>query len=548
MRAGEGPFVNQRGQEVFVTYHQIEAAQVRGLGQERGLAGNNDICLGRRLPLGEVTALPSLADRAGVAEFCRGRVSVSAQGFDFGGPITEALASEQERGLLPFLKLKLMRNCPQVSVEEYQEYVEIIDRQLLPAVIMTGDALDESFTALREYVSGRSDQLGHEIAWRLTPDILSEPELRQIHDEYVAPAIVQAQSLIRLGWKLLEKLETIPPLDLSTESPVQLEIAELRAYLRRLQQVADALGECTAEELEDNTVRWIEISGRDENRVRVARCPLAVGKPLAEWVYDKMESVVMTSATLAVRRQFAYCKTRVGLDLVPEARMTEVLLDSPFDFRNQALMCVPTDGPPPNAPDYLERLVPDIRTILNITRGHAFVLFTSFRAMDYAHDILEPELRAKGIKTLCQGKDSRSRLLGMFRDDPSSVLFATDSFWEGVDVAGEALQCVVLTRLPFRVPTEPILEARAQAIEQAGGNAFMDLSVPQAVIKLRQGFGRLIRRKTDWGSVVILDNRIVTKYYGKAFLGSLPEVPVVSGPAAKVWAELDRFYKKKRGE
>lgn len=458
------------------------------------------------------------------------------------------IESEQERGLLPFLKLKLMRNCPQVSVEEYQEYVDLIDRQLLPAIIMTGDALDEAFTALREYVSGHSDQLGNEIAWRLTPDILSEPELRQIHDEFVAPAVLQARSLIRLGWKLLEKLETIPPLDLATESPVQLEIAELRAYLRRLQQVADALAECTAEELEDNTVRWIEISGRDESRVRVARCPLAVGKPLAEWVYDKMESVVMTSATLAVRKQFSYCKTRIGLDLVPEARIADVLLDSPFDFRNQALMCVPTDGPPPNAPDHLERLVPDIRTILNITRGHAFVLFTSFRAMDYAHDILEPELRARGIKTLCQGKDSRSRLLGMFRDDPSSVLFATDSFWEGVDVAGEALQCVVLTRLPFRVPTEPILEARAQAIEQAGGNAFMDLSVPQAVIKLRQGFGRLIRRKTDWGSVVILDNRIVTKYYGKAFIGSLPEVPVVSGPAAKVWAELERFYKKKRGE
>lgn len=456
--------------------------------------------------------------------------------------------SEQDRGLLSFLKLKLMRNCPQVSVEEYQEYVDLIDRQLQPAVLMAEDAMDEAFTALREYTSERSGRFGADVQWRLTADILSEPELRQVHDEVVLPAVLQAQTLIRLGHKLLEKLDTITPLELGEESPVQLETAELRAYLRRLQQVADALAECTAEELEDNTVRWIEVSGRDENRVRIARCPLAVGKPLAEWVYSKLDSTVLTSATLAVRRQFGYCKARIGLDLVPEGRVTELLLDSPFDFKNQALMCVPTDGPHPNAEDYLEKLVIDIRTILGVTKGHAFILFTSFRALDFVFKELEAELYARGIKPLCQGKDSRSRLLNTFRDDPSSVLFATDSFWEGVDVAGEALQCVVLTRLPFRVPTEPILEARAQAIEQEGGNAFMEFSVPQAVIKLRQGFGRLIRRKTDWGSVVILDNRIVTKYYGRTFIGSLPEVPVVSGPAAKVWKELERFYQGKRGK
>ncbi|HQN00053.1 MAG TPA: helicase C-terminal domain-containing protein, partial [Candidatus Hydrogenedentes bacterium] len=164
----------------------------------------------------------------------------------------------------------------------------------------------------------------------------------------------------------------------------------------------------------------------------------------------------------------------------------------------------------------------------------------------FAYEQLEDELLSRGIRPLCQGRDSRSRLLQAFREDISSVLFGTDSFWEGVDVAGEALQCVIVTRLPFRVPTEPILEARAKAIEQAGGNAFMDFSVPQAVIKLRQGFGRLIRRRTDWGTVVVLDNRIVTKYYGRMFLNSLPDVPVVRGPAEKVWEALEKFYREKR--
>ncbi|NLV43974.1 MAG: DEAD/DEAH box helicase [Candidatus Hydrogenedentes bacterium] len=456
--------------------------------------------------------------------------------------------SGQERGLLPFLKLKLMRNCPQVSLEEYNEYVELIEGQLQPAVLLAEDALDDAFYALREYTAEHCGRVGTEIQWRLTGDLLSAPELRQLHEEHVISATTQARALVRLGRNLLEKLETIQPLEPGEETPVQLEIAELNAYLRRVQQVVEALEECTAEDLEDNTVRWIEIHSRDEKRMRVARCPLAVGKPLADWVYGRVNSVVMTSATLAVRRQFDYCKNRIGLDQTPEGRVRDLLLDSPFDYRNQALMCVPTDGPAPNASDYLEKLVEDIRTILHITRGHAFILFTSFYALDFVYNRLEEELGRQGIQALCQGKDSRSRLLTAFREDPSSVLFGTDSFWEGVDVAGESLQCVVLTRLPFRVPTEPILEARAEAIVQAGGNAFMDFQVPQAVIKLRQGFGRLIRRKTDWGAVVVLDNRIVTKYYGKAFLGSLPDVPVVSGPAAKVWGALEQFYRRKRGD
>lgn len=456
--------------------------------------------------------------------------------------------SEQDKGLLPFLKLKLMRNCPQVMLDEYNTFMDLIDKQMQPAILLTQDALDDAFYALREYTAEYSGQVGRDIQWRLTPEILSEPGLRELHDEVVVPAVNQARTLMRIGAKLLEKLETIKPLEPGDESPVQLEMAELAAYMRRLQAVADALAECTEETLEDNTVRWIEIDGRDENKVRVARCPLDVGKPLADWVYNKMESVILTSATLAVRRQFDYCKNRIGLDQIPGGRVRELLLDSPFDYRQQALLCVPMDGSQPNAADYLEETVSHIRAILAVTRGHAFILFTSFYALDFVFKRLESELQEQGIRALCQGKASRSKLLEEFRNDPSSVLFATDSFWEGVDVAGEALQCVVLTRLPFRVPTEPILEARSQAIAQEGGNPFMQYSVPQAVIKLRQGFGRLIRRRTDWGTVVVLDNRIMTKYYGKVFLSSLPDVPVISDRADRAWAKLGAFYERKRSD
>jgi ATP-dependent DNA helicase DinG len=162
--------------------------------------------------------------------------------------------------------------------------------------------------------------------------------------------------------------------------------------------------------------------------------------------------------------------------------------------------------------------------------------------LDYVFKRLENELRAQGITPLRQGSAARTHLLERFRVDAASVLFGTDSFWEGVDVAGDALQCVILPKLPFRVPTEPILEARAEAIDAAGGNAFMEYTVPQAVVKFRQGFGRLIRRKTDRGAVVILDRRILTKHYGKVFLRSLPDLRLVRGARGELVSQLEAFF------
>src|SRR5690606_9843396 len=184
---------------------------------------------------------------------------------------------------------------------------------------------------------------------------------------------------------------------------------------------------------------------------------------------------------LSVQRSFDYFTHRIGIDRAARRRVDELALDSPFDYREQALLCVPTDIAAPDAPGFLDDTVACVRATLEITRGHAFVLFTSFYAMDYVHSKLERDLRHMGITPLKQGQMARTPLLERFRSDVSSVLFGTDSFWEGVDVAGDALQCVIVPKLPFRVPTEPIQEARAEAIHAAGGNAFMDDTVPQAV-------------------------------------------------------------------
>jgi ATP-dependent DNA helicase DinG len=160
---------------------------------------------------------------------------------------------------------------------------------------------------------------------------------------------------------------------------------------------------------------------------------------------------------------------------------------------------------------------------------------------------LAPELAQLGMVALKQGQENRHRLLENFKRQVGSVLFATDSFWQGVDVHGEALECVIIPRLPFKVPSEPVLEARVEAIERRGGNSFMEYSVPQAVIKFKQGFGRLIRRKSDFGAIVIFDNRIVKKFYGRAFMDSLPECRIAGGASDEVFAEMAAFYKRQRG-
>lgn len=448
----------------------------------------------------------------------------------------------RERGLIPFIKVRLTKDCTRLSIQDYEALLKLMDEELLPAVAVCREALQTAFAILRSFTAERCGKIGRDIKWRLTEEILRDEKLREVHQVYMLPAVEDVRLLIRHCEKLLRGLKGIPSDADDTESPLQTEILQLNAYARRLENVANVLAECTSDALQENTVRWIEIDAKYEQSVRVARCPLHVGKPLADWVYENLKTVVMTSATLAVQQQFGYLSDRLGLNYADPGRIRHLILDSPFDFQEQALLGIPNDLPNPDDKSFLEQSVAFIGEVLQITGGHAFLLFTSFYTLDYAYKRLEGELRSRGSTPLRQGEATRTQLLDRFRSDTRSVLFATDSFWEGVDVAGEALQCVILPKLPFRVPTEPILEARAEAIESSGGNAFMAYYVPQAVIKFRQGFGRLIRRRTDRGVILVLDRRIATRYYGKAFLQSLPEIRMVKGPKAEVLADLTEFF------
>ena len=308
------------------------------------------------------------------------------------------------------------------------------------------------------------------------------------------------QALQRLGAEL-ERLPSKPE--------------ETFNFSRRAQELQVQLGFLMENE-DRNTVFWIERrrGGRDRSNVFLQATPIDVAPILKTCLFDKLECAVLTSATLAVGGGFEYMRRRLGLE---HAR--ELVLASHFDYASQAMLYVPPDLPDPRTPQFPARAAERIRRLLEITRGRAFVLFTSYAQMNDVHQRLLGELE---FPLLLQGDAPKSVLLEEFRLTPNAVLFATSSFWQGVDVQGEQLSCVIIDRLPFAVPSDPVVAARVRAIDSQGGNAFFEYQVPAAVISLKQGFGRLIRSLHDRGLLALLDNRILKKAYGRVFVESLP--------------------------
>ena len=298
--------------------------------------------------------------------------------------------------------------------------------------------------------------------------------------------------------------------------------AELQDLGRRLADVRSGIAGFLAQTAPDH-VYWVERTGKAAQFLTLNAAPVDMAPVLRRLLFRDRRTCIMTSATLSVgRKDLAYFRNRIGAEAVEPLQ-----LGSPFDFERQMKMFVVGKMPDPRETGYEEALMHWIEHFVIQTDGHAFVLFTNYRALQQLAERMGQFFADRDLNLLVQGAGlPRTKMLQRFKSTPRSVLFGTDSFWMGVDVPGDALRNVIITRLPFAVPDHPLIQAKLEMIIAHGGDAFTEYSLPEAILKLRQGVGRLIRTKTDQGIIVILDNRIVTKPYGRAFMSALPECPV----------------------
>jgi ATP-dependent DNA helicase DinG len=396
------------------------------------------------------------------------------------------------------------------------------------ALAVTGDKLDDGAGAVRK-VRDAADNLdeaalelcGKEGAFRFTP--VDEGAIASV----LVPRLLDLRGRIgSLSALIRDMLENLP--ENAEDDP---GVWEIKSIVRRLETAASVCLSFIEYKERPAEVMWIERrAGRGGNTSKAQEwaaftaTPIDVAPSLEEALFRPNKTVVCLSATLTINDSFAYWGSRSGLNLLPpERRVLTGQFPSPFPYTKSVLLAIPTDAPLPEQGAYQTFVNEAAARLTETSGGSALVLFTSYEALKSAHAAAAPVLRKQGIRCLKQGDDDRSRLLQTFLQDQSSVLFATDSFWEGVDAPGDTLRLVILCRLPFRAPGEPVFQARCEALKRRGGSSFMDLSLPEAVMKFKQGFGRLMRRSSDRGVVAVLDSRIIHKRYGEFFLKSIPE-------------------------
>jgi len=411
--------------------------------------------------------------------------------------------------------------------------VDETEGSVIPRVEKTRDAYRRAFDTLADFIKEQDAARGPgDARMRLVPGTYAKGGWTAVREGFVAAADC-ANSLSREVGRLLERL-----VDLTEEEG---RMAEVRACVSRTAELAAQTVHLVSEAA-DGSVRWAEAGRKGKKRISFQSAPLDISGLMNQTLYDPMATVVHTSATLSVGGSFDFLTRRIGVGQQEPERVRTLLVDSPFDFKEQVRLGLPADLPPPDQPLFSQVLPEAVFQAVSVSGGRALVLFTSWGLMTRVYDLVRDRLSEMGLETLCQGEAPRDRLLRLFRDNESSVLFGTDSFWQGVDVTGPALSNVVITRLPFDVPDEPIVQARMEAVELEGRSPFKEFMLPRAVLKLKQGFGRLVRSTSDWGVVILLDGRLLSRSYGKKFLESLPPATRLAGTLEEICDQLADFF------
>ncbi len=391
------------------------------------------------------------------------------------------------------------------------------------------------------------EQVGGGQKWRVTTTHLQNPLFQQS----LLPAFQDLGQELQKWTVALDALATdLQGVEVVKERELEelcTELSNLSGRLAEKGELLQTFFEIPQDDQKGDQVSWVE---QNRENLILVRAYLDIASRLRSQLFSPISTVALCSATLTTGGHFRFVRQRLGL--VDEAltdqsqegiekRVSEGIHPSPFAFEERVLFAVVRDLPDPTRASFCEAAAEAIIEIIAKTKGGAFVLFTSYEMLRTCYQITEGRLQAMGLRLFKQGDISRNLLLEGFKKGTNSVLFGTDSFWEGVDVAGEALRCVVLVRIPFQVPNDPLVEAQHEAVQKEGKNPFFDFTIPKAIVKFKQGFGRLMRRKEDRGCVVCLDHRLITKPYGKQFLKSLPPCQILLGSKAEVLDAISPF-------
>ncbi|WP_300360702.1 helicase C-terminal domain-containing protein [Fusobacterium sp.] len=389
--------------------------------------------------------------------------------------------------------------------DEKSELEDIIDKDFIKEHISLFNYGIKYFERLIEIFS--KGQNGN-ISVRIKKDDIATDGFLKLLDDFRENFNLEFTRYLRTAKKIKDILSDV--------EDASGKVNEFLKYIERIESFYENFQFINKFE-DEEFIYWVEVNERKNNSKLVAT-PLKVDMELSENLYDNLKQIIFTSATLSVSENFEYFKKSIGL----LEETYDKIIKSPFDYDKQMKVYIPKGLPDPNSREFADYIQEIIKVFLEKTGGRTFVLFTSYKMLNYVYYSMREELEESGITLFIQGMYPRTKMVEIFKKSKAPVLFGTDSFWEGVDVKGDQLSSVIIVKLPFKVPSDPVTEAIIETFEQEGKNSFLEYQIPESIIKFKQGIGRLIRSKEDKGIITILDNRVITKTYGKYFLESIP--------------------------